>query len=347
MFKLAKEIPNVAEPFISGLGIACKGANNTLLTTGKDLDTVEHQLNTPFVIVGAAGNELIVRTKEKVFTLDQNNTIKETYPFTLTGISQIKLFYGNDIMIIRNNVRENEWRVCKYDFRQSKVLWENDGSQTHLFSKQSGNYLIATSTERNYLIHCFNETDGTLLWQVNVNELGLPGGTNYHIAGQPKIYKDILLVGIQQEFDIYLAGLDIATGKLAWQVKGPGLRFHAGGDRILCYTGRDILQIDPLNGAILHTAAVQGAMEAAGIDTFGLVVFKDSEMYLAGIMDTVVSVWNIDNGELKWHKRLYEKDITGRRGITIPATESLFQVHDNRIYVVDSERLLHVFERIL
>lgn len=346
MFKLAKEIPNVAEPFISELGIASKGANNTLVMTANDLNPVEHPLNTPFVIVGAAGNELIVRTKEKVFTLDQNNTIKETYPFPLTGISQIKLFYGNDIMIIRNNAGDNEWKVCKYDFRQSKILWENEGSQAHLFSKQSGNYLIATSTERNYLINCFNETDGVLLWQVNVNELGLPAATAYHIAAQPKIYKDILLVGIQHEFDIYLAGLDLTTGKLVWHVKGPGLRFHTGSDKIFCYTGRDILQIDPSNGAILHTAPVQGTMEAADIDTLGLVVFKDSEMYLAGILDTVVSVWDINNGELKWHKRLYEKDVTGRRGITIPATESLFQVLDNRIYVVDSERLLHVFERI-
>lgn len=87
-------------------------------------------------------------------------------------------------------------------------------------------------------------------------------------------------------------------------------------------------------------------MTAAGIDPYGNVVFKDQQMYLAGILDTIISVWDINTGKLLWQHRLYDKSLTGRRGNSIPASENILQVQDNRIYVLDSERVLHVFEKI-
>lgn len=343
MFTLITQINNVTDPVISGLGVVYTDSGTTLVKAGKNFDYVSNHLNVPFEIIGVSSDEMIVQLSDKILSLDVTATITEEYPLAFTGHSQIKLFYDNDIMIIWNNTGQ-EWKLYKYDFRRSQLIWERTDNYAHQFSG-SGHYLIATHTERNDLLSCYDETNGAPLWQVSINELGLPG-TGYKLADRPLLYNNYILAGVRTGRDICLLALDIDTGKLRWVIKGPGLRFQPDNDRILCFSGGNILQIDLSNGAIIHSVAVLDTMLAADIDPHGNVVFKDQEMYLTGTLDTMISVWEINTGKLLWNHRLYDKSLTGRRGIVIQESENMLQVHDNRMYILDSERVLHVFEKI-
>jgi outer membrane protein assembly factor BamB len=344
MFRLAGQIDDVSNPVISGMGIIYTDSNEVLIKAGMDFEKVENHLSSPFALIGMTGNEIILRTEDKIIALDANNTIKETYALLGGGNTEITSLYGNDLMIIGNNVQQG-WRLCKYAFRRSQIIWEREEQDRARRVVRSETYLVATYFENKDLLACFSETDGALLWQLHVNELVLPGA-GYEIFNQPRIYKDLVLVNIRQKFNLFVVGLDINTGQLRWYRQDTGLEFQVEDDKILCFSGNDILQIDPATGAILHAVSVQEKLTAAGIDPYGNVVFKDRHMYLAGILDTIISVWDIHTGALLWQHRLYDKSLTGRRGISIPASENILQVHDNRIYVLDSERVLHVFEKI-
>jgi len=343
MFRLVRQIHDVSDPLISGLEIVYVDSHQVIIKTEKNFDTVENHLSVPFALIGITGNEIILRTNEAIISLNARSAVKETHALVFSGDTQIKLLYDSDKMVVRNSVQHG-WRLCKYNFRHSQIIWEREDNDTlRVFRFES--YLIATQFENKGLLTCFSETDGALLWQLNVNELGLTGA-GYELASRPLRHENYLLLGMRQRFNIYLLGINIDTGQLHWQLQGPGLRTEVDNDKILCFDGHDILQIDPATGAILHAVSVHDKMTAAGINPYGNVVFKEQHMYLAGILDTIISVWNINTGELLWQHRLYDKSLTGRRGISIPASDNILQVHDNRIYVLDSERVLHVFERI-
>ncbi|HEY1166874.1 MAG TPA: PQQ-binding-like beta-propeller repeat protein [Chitinophaga sp.] len=344
MFRLVGQINDVSNPVVSGMEIFYTDSNQVFIKAGADFKKVENHLSPPFALIGITGDEMIVRTDNKITALDTNNTIKEIYPLLSSGEVQIKLLYEQDLMIVGNNLQQGR-RLCKYDFRRSQIFWEREEHYSAHRVFRSGAYLITTYFDNNDLLACFNENNGAVLWQLHINELELPGA-GYQIFSQPGIYKDLVLVNIRQQFNLSVIGLDINTGQLRWHLQNTGLRFQVEGDKILCFSGNDILQIDPASGTILHSVSVLDKLTAAGIDPYGNVVFKDQHMYLAGILDTIISVWDINTGALLWQHRLYDKSLTGRRGISIPASENILQVHDHRIYVLDSERVLNVFERI-
>ena len=347
MFKLIRQLQNVYDPYLFGQGILYDeriNNNSTLVITDRDFNPVKHNLNGPFGIAGFAGNESIVMTRKKILALDTKGVIKKEYFYD--GSWSERLFYDNDIMIIKKKVKDDKVMLCKYNFRQSQIIWEREDNDEHLVCR-CGDYLIFSHYYKQDILSCLSEKTGALLWQVNVNELGLPSGTGYNFLGYPKIYKDYYFIGAKQDLrQIYLLSLDAATGKLLWHKNEGGFKFRVHNDKLLSFAGKGIHVIDPVTGALLQEIALFDKMAAADIDPYGNIVFKDREMYQAGILDTVISVWDIDNSELKWHYRLYEKGKSGRRGISIPASEAMLQVHGNRIYALDSENILHVFEKL-
>jgi outer membrane protein assembly factor BamB len=193
------------------------------------------------------------------------------------------------------------------------------------------------------VLTCFSETNGNLLWEANINELGLPAG-NYEITGRLQFAGSRIHLGVTSGQTDYLLCLDAGTGQLHWQVKDAGMKFQATNEIILCFVNAEIWLINVVDGTRLHRADLSSDVKAAGIDPYGNVIFRDNKMYLAGILDTNISEWDIQTDELLWHYRIHDTSKTGRRGIMIPAADDVFFVFDNRMYVLDSEQTLHVFE---
>ncbi|MEZ2444647.1 hypothetical protein AB6805_23135 [Chitinophaga sp. RCC_12] len=150
--------------------------------------------------------------------------------------------------------------------------------------------------------------------------------------------------GVTNGHTDYLLCLD-GNGQLCWQVKGAGMRFQATDQTVLCFVNMEIWKINAADGARLYDVDLSAHIKSAGIDPYSNVIFRDDKMYLAGILDTIISEWNIQTGDLLWHYRIHDANKTGRRGIVIPAAEDVFHVFDNRIFVLDSEQTLHVFEK--
>lgn len=340
--QLIRQLNQVTEPLITAAGIVYKNSDNAIVRIDNNLSVTESAPDAaPFVLAAMVNGEVIIRTKDKIIAWDADSNVRKEYPFNYTGSPQIKLLY-DDNMIIRNKTAAG-WKLSKYNFRNASIIWEADGAYAHLFTRNS-HQLVATHTEKKELLSCFSETNGSLLWEVNINELGLPAGS-YQIIARPQLAGGRVYVGVTGGQTDYLLCLDAGSGKLHWQLKGAGMRFQATDQTILCFVNTEIWQINAADGTRLHSADLSSHIKSAGIDPYANVIFRDNSMYLAGILDTIVSEWNIQTGELLWHYRIHDTSETGRRGIMIPAAEDVFYVFDNRMYVLDSEQTLHVFEK--
>ncbi|HEY8955842.1 PQQ-binding-like beta-propeller repeat protein [Chitinophaga sp.] len=342
MIQLVRQLNLVQEPLITAAGIVYKNSDNAIVRINNHFSVTESALHpAPFVLAGVVNGEVIIRTKDRIIAWDADNNVRKEYPFDYTGGLQIRLVY-DDHMIIRNKT-EAGWKLSKYDFRSSDIIWEADGAFTHLFTR-SGDRLLATHTEKKGVLTCFNEANGRLLWEVDIHELGLPAGS-YEIIARPQFADNRICVGVTSGQTDYLLCLDAGNGRLHWQVKGAGMRFQVTDKTILCFVNMEIWQINAPDGALLHNADLSPHIRSAGIDPYANVIFRDNKMYLAGILDTIVSEWSIQTGELLWRYRLHDTGKTGRRDMMIPAAEDVFYVFDNRMYVLDAERTLYVFER--
>lgn len=342
MMQLIRQLNQVTEPLITATGIVYKNSDNAIVRIDNNLSVTESAPDAaPFVLAAMVNGEVITRTKDKIIAWDTNSNVRNEYPFNYTGSLQIKLLY-DDHMIIRNKTAAG-WKLSKYNFRSSNIIWEADGTYAHLFSR-NGDQLVTTHTEKKDVLTCFSETNGSLLWEVNINELGLPAGS-YEIIARPQFAGGRIYVGVTGGQSDYLLCLDAANGQLHWQLKGAGMRFQVMEQAILCFVNTEIWQINAGDGTRLHSADLSAHIKSAGIDPYANVIFRDNKMYLAGILDTIISEWNIQTGELLWHYRIHDTDKTGRRGVMIPAAEDVFYVFDNRMYVLDSEQTLHVFEK--
>ncbi len=342
MMRLVRQLNQVPEPLITATGIVYKNSNNAVVRINNNLSIIESEPDAaPFVLAGMVKEVVIIRTMNQVIAWDMDSNVRKEYPLNYTGSLQIKLLY-DDNMIIRNKTAAG-WKLSKYNFRNSNIIWEADGAYTHLLTR-NGDHLVATHTERKEVLTCSSEINGGLLWEVDVNELGLPVGS-YKIIAAPQLAGAGVYVGVTNGQADYLLCLDAGNGRLHWQVKGAGMRFYATDQTILAFVNTEIWQLNTMDGARLHSADLSPHIKSAGIDPYANVIFRDNKMYLAGILDTIISEWNIQTGELLWYYRLYDTSKTGRKGIMIPAAEDVFYVFDNRMYIMDSEQTLHVFEK--
>lgn len=340
MMQLVRRLNQVQEPIITAAGIAYKNSDNAIVRIDHNFLVTENTpAPAPFVLAAMVNEEAIIRTRDKIIAWDTDSKVRKEYPFNYTGSLQIKLLY-DDNMIIRNKTAAG-WKLSKYNFRDSNIIWETDGTYTHLFAGNN-DLLVATHTEKKEVLSCFSEAKGELLWEVNINELGLPAGS-YEIISRVQFSGRRIYVGVTCVQTDYLLCLDAGNGQLYWQVKGAGMRFQATDQAILCFVNTEIWQIHAADGARLHSVDLSSHVKSAGIDPYANVIFRDNKMYMAGILDTIVSEWNIQTGELLRHYRIHDPGKTGRKGIMIPAAEDVLHVFDNRIYVLDSEQTLHVF----
>lgn len=339
--QLVRQLNQVPEPLITAAGIVYKNSGNAIVRIDNNLSVTESAPDAePFVLVAMVNGEVIIRTRDKIIAWDTDGNVRKEYPFNYTGSLQIKLLY-DDNMIIRNKTAAG-WKLSKCNFRNANIIWEADGDYAHLFTR-NGDQLVATHTEKKEVLTSFSEANGGLLWEVNINKLGLPAGS-YEIISRPQFADGRIYVGVTGGQTDYLLCLDAGNGQLHWQVKGAGMRFQETDQTILCFVNTEIWQINAANGARLHGADLSSHVKSAGIDPYANVIFRNNKMYLAGILDTIISEWDIQTGELLWHYRIHDTSKTGRRGIMIPAAEDVFYVFDNRMYVLDSEQTLHVFE---
>lgn len=339
--QLVRQLNQVPDPIITATDIVYKNGNNAIVRLDNNLSLTETAPHAePFVLAGIINEEVIIRTRDKIIAWDTNSNIRKEYPFGYTGSLQIKLLY-DDNMIIRNKTASG-WKLSKYNFRTASIIWETDGTYTHLFAS-NGNQMIATHTEKKEILTGFSEKNGSLLWEVNIKDLGLPSDT-YEITGQLQFAAGRIYVGVTGGQTDYLLCLDAGNGQLSWQVKGAGMKFQATDKTILCFVNTEIWHVGATDGLRLFSADISSRIQAAGIDPYANVIFKDNKMYLASILDTTISQWNIQTGELLWHYPIHDTSKTGRRGIMIPAAADAFYVFDNRMCVLDSEQTLHVFE---
>ncbi|HWV65460.1 PQQ-binding-like beta-propeller repeat protein [Chitinophaga sp.] len=343
MIQLVRQFNEVLEPLITAGGVVYKNSNNAIVRMDNNSSIIETAPDAaPFVLAAMVNGEVIIRTMDKIIAWDTDSNVRNEYPLNYTGSLQIKLLY-DDNMIIRNKTAAG-WKLSKYNFRNSNIIWEADGAYTHHLTRND-DYLVATHTERKEVLTCSSEINGRLLWEVNINELGLPAGS-YEIIAAPQLAGNRVYAGVTSGQADHLLCLDAGNGHLHWQLKGAGMKFQVTDQIILCFVNAEIWQINIADGARLHSIDLSSHIKFAGIDPYANVIFRDNKMYLAGILDTIISEWNIQTGELLWYHRVHDASKAGRRGVMIPAASDAFYVFDNRIYALDSKQTLHVFEKV-
>lgn len=115
------------------------------------------------------------------------------------------------------------------------------------------------------------DLDGNLLWYRSLAG-DYPDLTNQvGMAASPVVWKDVLLVPMENAGDSFAAGLDTRTGKNRWRAKrareinwvSPIVLERDGGAEAVFQTPRDVTAYEPRTGRVLWSLADRGTSEIA------------------------------------------------------------------------------------
>ena len=146
---------------------------------------------------------------------------------------------------------KNLWTYA-YDCTYSNVSYEA-GPRASVLIDEGRAYSLGTMGH----FFCFNAVSGTVLWQKNLNadyKIRMPV---WGIAASPLVEGDLIIVQIGGEGEACLVAFDKATGEQRWRsfddtasYSAPIVIKQAGKRVLVCYTGANIVGLDPRSGKV-------------------------------------------------------------------------------------------------
>jgi hypothetical protein len=277
-----------------------------------------------------------------------------------------KLFY-NPILL------SNRLFITEVKNDQSKDTWEIDSNNKTMSLNNIGNYISA------YLIYndmyginilginkstvvCFNIWNQFLLWQADISEIG-----SYEKKGQPfkgeikkimGVYRNTLLVILAGG---KLLGLNIDSGKIEWLLEkgilpdgrsfttipqAEFLQFNDSQDKLLAFHYLHLVEIDLASHAFVRFKNIEQSFFEQTGQKLKIIssTLKGSHFFFTaqkqghGFGSGIVGAFNIETEQIDWWH-----DMQFSHGTFFPAGEAP-KLDENRLYVLDSEGTLHIFE---
>lgn len=194
-----------------------------------------------------------------------------------------------------------------------------------LIGASSGKVLLVTPGKG--IISCLDIEVKSILWEFDVK---------CRISGAVYTVRDQVIIGTS---DHKFSSLNSKTGEILWQSEGvPYLKPYGEilyGLDVLGYT-----EIDPKTGKIIKQINLEDQYKVLGIqNSAASYTVVEDYIYFNDVRKAKVGILEKATGNIIWTFKLPVKD-----GVTIPAS-NVPQVHENRMYVLDSEGTLHVFEK--
>ncbi|MFL5243280.1 MAG: PQQ-binding-like beta-propeller repeat protein [Gemmataceae bacterium] len=178
------------------------------------------------------------------------------------GVSNPVIAGGRVYVTASSGYKENRLHVLAFDAASGKKLWERSlwsTGQTQCHPKTcmaaptpvtdgKAVYALFATTDL-----CAFDTDGNLLWYRSLVR-DYPTITNQvGMAASPILYKDLVIVPMDNVGDSFLAGIDKKTGKNRWKAERP---------RDICWTTPVLLERGDRADVLFQGAAVLTAFDA-------------------------------------------------------------------------------------
>ncbi len=259
-----------------------------------------------------------------------------------------------DRLIERQKGPENVERILCFDSKSGIPIWNFEYECEYTIRYPSGpRASVSIDDNRAYAlgamghIHCLDAGTGTLLWKRDLNrELSISTelrDTNrmptWGIAASPLVYDDLVILHVGGSDGACVIALDKKSGEEEWralddraQYSAPVLTRQAGKDVLICWTGDNVVGLDPSKGKVYWKVPMTPMKGPIGVaspvinnDTVFVTSFYDGAMMLQLLPDAL-QVRTI------WQAR-------GKNELETKAIQSIIStplVKDGYIYGVDS-----------
>lgn len=243
--------------------------------------------------------------------------------------------FSKDFMVIRN---ADKSKISKHNILTGEKLWEVDNHDMGYGGLISGNKLVYNQHARfNHNIYCHDCDDGSMLWQMNIDE-SFPGLRDKHHEKRlsfKHIYNASDDTAIVQMSNGWLLGVRLTDGEIVWKLEG-----YSSGRK---YGGK-LHDLNPVNYAIINidTGDIEFEVDMqpeyrkyevrASVRCYTV---REEYIYFIDIATPKICVMEKSSGKILWTYRLPP--------IYVDKSSKPIIV-DDRLYVKNDEEI-HIFEK--
>ena len=282
-------------------------------------------------------NGLFCDNQKDCFIYDMDDFSRK--PNLIVGLTALPA-YVDDQYIYSNCKINSGIKICKYDYRNLEEVAFFD-YQLSSDVKCIDNKLIFS--ERSFFlrkIFCIDQTTGQKYWELDVSEMGqfISDGkeTKGKIVGSLMAKNEALWVAISNS---KLVKIDANTGNILWERGSTNYRLQLYGDRIINVDARYYRELSANTGDTLVEYEMKQEYEKHGFiatGPLGAFTVTDTHVFIVHTMGFKMGCINRSTGEIDW-----SVDV-GEGKVTLPHAPIVYR---DKLYVLDDEGTLHIYER--
>lgn len=226
------------------------------------------------------------------------------------GLSNPVVADGRVYVTACSGFEQKRLHVLCFDVKTGKQLWERQfwATGTTLCHSKTNMAAPTPATDGKHVYALFAtadlvclDRDGNLIWYRSLVGDYPTVGNNVGMAASPTLWKDTLILCLDNAGESFAAGIDTATGTNRWRVPRPsGINWttplvidNNGRPEVLLQSGGDIAAHDPATGKKLWQAS--GSFSTIPSPTFG-----DGMVFAPGGKFTALRP-GTDKAETLWH----------------------------------------------
>ena len=281
-------------------------------------------------------NNLFISTETDTFLFDVKDLSNEGVK--MPGVRVLPAFI-NDQFIFSNYQTDTGLKIVRYNYKNLSL--------EELFDYQIGRDALGIDnklvfTEKSFFarkIFCIDQGTGQKCWELDVSEIGQTVSNGKEakgkIVGSLMSKNEVLLVAISNS---KLIKIDTNTGNVLWQKESNHL-LQLYGDKIINVDMGHYREISPETGETLVEYEMKPEYEKHGFTVtgpLGAFTVTDTHVFIVHAMGCKLGCINRSTGKIDWSVEV------GEGKVTLPHAPIIYR---NKLYVLDDEGTLHVYDR--
>jgi outer membrane protein assembly factor BamB len=250
----------------------------------------------------------------------------------------------NNDKLLLNEYLDNEVNLCVYNCKNDLNEWKKNFKIGHIRFFDNRNIFcseLTIKTPSPIELICLSIDDGSEKWSLDVSEIGRYNMHKKDTIGSVRkvvgVYKNIVVVSITGD---KLLGIDINSGEIVWTCHSNSyLQFHPNNLNLIYGIGAsNVWCIDARNGKMIYKQNLEKQYKKFNVDaTSACFSIYGDFIYFANTHKGKIGALHIPDKKIIWSFHL-------PGDVGIPSNNHPI-LHQNRLYVTDSEGTLHIFEK--